>query len=238
MREIVWGPLPAVLLDRKALCIGDLHIGLERELWKKGVRLRDMTKEMLDDVLGLVKKTRAKEVIVLGDLKNSIGVASPREQRDVPLFLNGLAGQAEVRVVLGNHDGGLKPLLHGLDVHDARGFVWDGKYLVCHGNAIPAKKDAEQCREIIACHWHPVFEFKDRLGSRITEKIWVEARALGKPLLMMPAFNKLLGGVTIDRIGDKWVDLMGAKLWLTDGVFLGEFHGKRVDKPLKDVTAL
>jgi metallophosphoesterase superfamily enzyme len=58
----------------------------------------------------------------------------------------------------------------------------------------------------------------------MTVKVWVDARAFGKPLLILPSFNKLLGGVTLNRIDTKWVDFDKAKITLLDGVCIGEFN--------------
>ena len=51
---------PALVL-RDALVIADLHIGIEQELQRTGVRLPPATKGMLREVLSLLEETGAKK---------------------------------------------------------------------------------------------------------------------------------------------------------------------------------
>ncbi len=212
-------PGKPALLYRDALVIGDLHIGLESELHRKGVRLPSQTQSMLKEILSLIKQTKAKKLFILGDLKHKITSVSQQESKDIPLFLSALNSKVDLRVVLGNHDSKLKPYLKDFEAFDSRGFLYHN-VLFFHGHAKPLPSDVEKCTRMVASHWHPMFEFKN--GPN--EKVWVEAQAFGKPLLIMPSFNKLLGGVVLQRINDKWVDFDGAKITLLDGTYLGEFH--------------
>jgi hypothetical protein len=219
--EILWGH-PALLLE-DALVVGDLHIGLEQELFSKGVRVPSLTNRMKDSIKNLLLETRADKLVLLGDLKHRIAAISAQEAREIPSFLRELSSFAELRIVLGNHDGGLKPLLSSFKVFPATGFVYKKQCLI-HGSAKPLKKHLKKSKGIIASHWHPVFEFKDNLGGRMTEKAWVKAKAFDKELLMMPSFNPLLGGVPFHKIKDKWVDLKKAEVYLLDGVCLGQVN--------------
>ena len=215
---------PALILH-DALVVADLHIGLEQELQSKGVRLPSLTKQMLSELEQLIRQTRSKQLFILGDLKHRIAALSKQEQHEIPMFLSALSELAELKIVLGNHDAGLKPLLEGFDMVGPRGFTYK-KHLLFHGHAKPSPEEAEAATQLIASHWHPVFEFRDAVGGRSVEKAWVEAEAFGKPLLIMPSFNRLLGGVTIDKVKEKWVDLSEARITLLDGTYLGEM-GRR-----------
>jgi hypothetical protein len=219
--QILWNR-PALLLE-DALVIGDLHIGLEQELFSRGVRLASCTERMKKQILELLGETGAKKLIVLGDLKHKIASVSSQEAREIPSFLKALSERAELVLVLGNHDGGLKPFLTEFTVHDAKGFVYE-RHCLIHGSAKPSAEELKCCDGIIASHWHPVYEFNDPLGGRRTEKVWVQAKALGKPMLIMPSFNPLLGGAHVGRIREKWVDMSDAELFLLDGVSLGKPH--------------
>ncbi|MBN3037489.1 MAG: metallophosphoesterase [Candidatus Diapherotrites archaeon] len=216
-RKVLWNE-PALLLDDKALVIGDLHIGLESSLSRKGVRLGSNTRRMLAHARRLVRETGAEDLIILGDLKERIGAVSAQEAREVPAFLHSIAKEVNVVIVLGNHDAGLGPLLSGFETHPPSGFLY-GKHLLIHGNAKPNRSFLEQCDDVIASHWHPVINF--RAGQ---EKVWVQAVVAKKKLLIMPSFNNLLGGVDVSRIDNKWVDLSRARVWLMDGVEVGVKH--------------
>lgn len=213
---------PALLLH-DALVVADLHIGLEQELHSKGVRLPSFTKQMLSDITWLIENSRAKKLFVLGDLKHRIASLSQQEAKEIPLFLSALGELADLTIVLGNHDAGLKPLLKGIETHDSHGFLYR-RNLLFHGHAKPIPDELSEAKQLIASHWHPVFKFRDPIGGRTVEKVWVEAHAFSKPLLIMPSFNRLLGGVTLDKVDEKWVDLKDAKITLLDGTYLGEFN--------------
>jgi hypothetical protein len=216
-------PGHAALQLHDALVVADLHIGIEPELRLKGVRFPSLAKQMLAEVSGLLDSTGAKKLIVLGDLKHSIATVGAQEAREIPAFLAALSAKAELKIVLGNHDGGLRPLLGGFEVRDSRGFVYR-KCLLFHGNARPAAEDVKKASRLVASHWHPVAEFHPGLNTRLAEKCWVEAHAFGKPLLIMPSFNRLLGGAPASRIDDGWIDMAGAGLTLLDGTYLGELN--------------
>lgn len=203
-----------------ALLIGDLHIGLEQELFIQGIRLASATEQMKQQILRLLKETSAKRLIILGDIKHKIASVSAQEAREIPSFLKNLSEQADLTLVLGNHDGGLKPYLTDFQVYDAHGFVYENQCLI-HGSAKPHPKELEKSQGIIASHWHPVYEFRDRLGGRTTEKVWVRAKALSKPLLIIPSFNPLLGGIPPSKIKEKWINLENAEAYLMDGVSIG-----------------
>lgn len=217
--QILWEK-PALLLE-DAVIIGDLHIGLEQTLSYKGVHLPSSTTRMQEKIISIIKESKAKKLILLGDLKHRIASVSQQEAKEIPEFLETLSSHAEIIIVLGNHDGGLKQYLKKFEVHPSSGFVYKKQCLI-HGSAKPLEKHLKKSDGIIASHWHPVYEFKDSLGGRNTEKIWVRAKAMDKPMLIIPSFNPLLGGVHVSRIKEKWVDLENAELYLMDGVFLGK----------------
>lgn len=216
---------PALVL-RDALVIADLHIGLENELQRTGVRLPSTTKRMLHEILMLIDKTKAKKLFILGDIKHRISQFSPQEKREIPDFLAALNDRVELRVVLGNHDAGLKPLLSSIKNYGSRGFIYYNT-LLFHGHAQPFPDDAKNCSRMIMSHLHPAFEF--RHGP--AEKIWVEARAFGKPLLIMPSFNPMLLGVPLSKLTSTWIDFNGARITLLDGTYLGEFNVQASDNP-------
>ncbi|MCD4740694.1 metallophosphoesterase [archaeon] len=216
--HLLWDK-PAILLN-DALLVGDLHIGLEQELFYHGIRLASTTKRMKEKIIEMLKETGAEKLFLMGDLKHRIASVSAQEAREIPEFLKELSKHAEITVILGNHDGGLKPYLKEVNFYDARGFVYTDQCLI-HGSAKPLPNDLKKSKGIIASHWHPVYTFRDRLGAQ-TEKVWVQAHALGKPLLLMPSFNPLLGGVDVRKITNKWIELNNAEITLLDGVSLGK----------------
>jgi len=214
----------ACVVEKKALVIADLHIGLESELKHRGIRMKSLTKEMLDETLFLLDETGAKDLVLLGDVKHHIASTTMQEEREIPLFIKQVSDHANVTVVLGNHDAGIQHLLGDAKTYDARGFIYKNT-LLFHGNAKPLMGQVSDCKEMVASHWHPMFLF----DKGVKEKAFFECRAFGKPLLIVPSFNRLLPGVALEKVDTKWLDLSHVRAHLLDGVDLGEFDWSEKD---------
>ena len=220
-----------------ALVVGDLHVGLEAELREAGIHLPSQSWRMRARLDKLLKAAGAQKLIVLGDLKHAIPTATRDEHMDLPAFFDGL--DAEVHLVRGNHDVDLDVLPPEVVVHAADGMRLGAVGLV-HGHTWPAD-DVMAAPLVVMCHNHPMVLLKDELGHRHKEACWIRAaltdaaRAryprlpLDATLVVMPAFNELLGGVAFngpDRplgpiFANGLADLEAARVWTLDGVDLG-----------------
>jgi hypothetical protein len=96
----------------------------------------------------------------------------------------------DIKVVLGNHDGNLEPLLpSSVQIVPPTGIaLFDAGFF--HGNAWPTP-ELLQCRSLVIGHVHPIVAFRDQLGFRITAQVWVRADVNGKQLVK--AFLKGIG---------------------------------------------
>ncbi len=219
--EILWEDC-AVLLNKSILVLGDLHIGLEEDLARSGYRLIRLHRKMLAKILDLLDRTNVDKLVLLGDVKHSIGNPTDNELYQLEEFFLNIP--AKTKVVLGNHDGGLRDYLAswGIDFSPSAGYMEDGFYLF-HGNAKP-REEAKDAKLLIACHWHPTMRIKDKRGVVYQERVWIRVpTTLGPDLLMLPAFNDLLGGANIEDIHETWFKMEEAEIFLTDGVFLGKY---------------
>ncbi len=138
-------------------------------------------------MLRLIKKSKPTEIIFLGDVKHTVAGVEIEEWRDVPAFFEAIQKEVpDVRIVPGNHDGTLEPLLPetvrilpytGITLGDV-GFF--------HGHAWPAP-ELLGCHSLVTAHVHPVVAFRDPIGFRIRRQVWVKAKCnsleLAKPLL-------------------------------------------------------
>lgn len=243
----------------RVLVVSDLHLGIEGELAKKGVSLPSQIPKVKARLVGLIKKLGPDRLILLGDVKHNVPVASWQEWREVPGFFEDLKELVQVDVVRGNHDGGLEGMLpQGVKIHEAHGIVLGKRKRVglMHGHTwpSPALLDAEL---IVAGHNHPAIEFRDKLGGRTVEPIWLRAKldiekfpkklqahikGTTPKLLVMPAFGELVGGAAVNReipeelIGPMFkagaVRLEEAEAYLLDGTFLGKVGSMRGNRYL------
>lgn len=236
---------PALFIsDKKVLVMADLHLGLEHELYKSGITIPPQAEKFQNIIDDLIKITKAKTLIILGDIKHEVPGISYREEREIPKLLNHLIEKVQVICCKGNHDTYLEDILpKEVRLYSSRGFKL-GKFGFFHGHAWPSKK-LMQCDYLFMSHTHPAVEFKDELGYRAVERVWVSGK-LNQELvkkrykikkcgrletIILPVFNRLLGGIalnsTVDKelIGpllvNKFFDIDSSKAYLLDGTCLG-----------------
>ncbi|MCL5102298.1 MAG: metallophosphoesterase [Candidatus Marsarchaeota archaeon] len=182
-----------------------MHIGAERRLSEKGVRVYEVWKAMASKILTLSKTFSVTGVILLGDIKDSILYPESWEQRDIKLFFGELSG-LEVKMLKGNHDGHINDLL-SMETHEE---LMVGDYALLHGNKWPSEK-AMKKRNIITGHNHIAVNIIDENGAVYSEKAYIIAKAdkdkikefyansKAEKLIVMPAFNPLIMGMPVSK---------------------------------------
>jgi uncharacterized protein len=235
--------------DRATLLVSDLHLGLEKEMASKGFRIPPYSQRMLDRINAMAEKNRLNRIIVVGDVKHSIGKVEDIDWGTIPWFFDTLLDIfREVEVVPGNHDGGIKFLLPSrVKLHPAEGTVIGErrKVGVAHGHSWPSQ-EVITSRTIVMGHSHFRYEMRDKFGGRSKEAVWLFAtydvaellvkaghlpvkRGEGK-LIVMPPFNNLVGGQAINVKGgfdfgpilsSRSVKVADADIFLLDGTRVG-----------------
>jgi len=199
------------LLAGKSLFLSDLHVGIEHEYRQSRINMPSQTGKLLSRIESLLQKTHAKKLVLIGDIKHKVPGTSWQETREVPVFLQRLAEKAGVHVVPGNHDGGIAEFIpKGVKLCPTQGGLF-GNIYASHGHTWP-EPNFLKARYLLISHSHPQFEFRDRLGYRWGERVWIrasldlkkirvkypEAKKLPE-LIVMPAFNPLSGGIPVNR---------------------------------------
>lgn len=248
---------PALLIKlghERTLVVSDLHLGIEHELAEKGISLPSQIQKVKAKLIELLKKQRVDRLVILGDVKHNVPVTTWHEWRELPEFFDDLVKLTKVDIVKGNHDGYLEGMVpREVCIHDPHGMVLGKRKRVglMHGHTWPAPEllDTEL---LIVGHNHPAIEFRDELGGRTVEPIWLRAKLDAKKfpkklkpfikrdlpeLLVIPAFSELVGGAAVNRgiprelIGPMFkagaVKLEQAEAYLLDGTFLGVISGLR-----------
>ena len=228
------------------LLISDLHLGLEKEMARKGFRLPAYSVKMVERVKGIAERYGTNRLAVLGDVKHTVGKVEDIDWGVVPWFFDTMTDIFEaVEVVPGNHDGNIKTVLpQKVNLHSSQGMILGkarGRIGLAHGHAWPSE-EAIATRNLVIGHSHFTYEMRDPMGSRTREAVWVraeydvaelmegagyESRPNGKGrLTVMPPFNRLVGGQPINRsrsfqfgpvLSSRSVGLEDADIFLTDG---------------------
>ncbi len=240
----------AALLAGKTLVISDLHIGIEHEYRQAGISIPSQLEDMRKRLEKLIKETKPEKLILLGDIKHKVPGTSFQEEKEIPEFFSWLSGKVPVEITPGNHDPGIEKMLpSGIELHPTSGFL-DGSFYYSHGHTWP-KEEFFKAKYIITGHVQPQIEFRDSLGYRWTEKVWVisklKLQAVKKKfrvcetknlpeLIIMPAFNRFSGGYSLNSCEAKerkrafsnpitsLTDMNKAKIYLLDGTYLGELE--------------
>jgi len=98
---------PALMAGDK-LVIVDLHIGIEYEFYKSGIKVPSSTESLSHSIELLIKETKPKRLIILGDIKHKVPGVTKQELREIPEFLSKLSEKIPIEIVPGNHDDNLK----------------------------------------------------------------------------------------------------------------------------------
>ncbi len=252
------------LLHNKTLVVADLHLGIENEIASRGVRIGSLTESTKERIIALARTFKAKKILLLGDVKHNVPNISWQEYTELPGFFGALQRIAEVEVVPGNHDGDLERSTSAR-IHPSSGFI-EGNAAFAHGHAWPSE-EAMRADYLVLAHSHPAIELIDKMGYRSIEKVWVVG-GIGKTaqfllrknahlrgaqiarerypranlkmkVIIMPAFNELVGGAVLNRARGARESLLGpllkneifklddAQVFLLSGVPLGKIRDLR-----------
>ncbi len=248
MLKVVPGEAALVLTSEgsRTILVSDLHLGLEKELAKKGFSVPSYTVKMLERIKGMGEKFKAQRAVILGDVKHSVGKVEDIDWGILPWFFGTLLDLfGSVDVVPGNHDAGIRSLLPPrVTLHPSGGAViGEGKNRigVSHGHAWPSEEVIATGNMVIG-HSHFTYEMKDRFGGRSRDAVWLYGKYLiedlikkagyksrrkgrGK-LIVMPPFNRMVGGQPINRgnslefgpiLSSRSIDLSSVDMFLLDG---------------------
>lgn len=227
------------LKHERTMIIGDLHIGLESHLSSKGFHVVTNTWNMFDSIINV--SDDCERLIILGDIKDSVPGTSKQEYREIPAFFDRLLEFFDdVDVVRGNHDTSIEEFLPGgVRIRPASGLrVGDIGYV--HGHTWPSE-DVMKCGTLVMAHDHPAVMFRDGVGKVTTEPCWLRGRftsdisekysSLPTEFIVVPAFNRMLGGSPVNVLGEPLLgpilnsdllDIDNARIYLLDGMDLGK----------------
>ena len=244
---------PAITFNDKeygeTLVISDLHIGYLYGKNRKGIVV-PLTETPEKDTIKLVEKILPKRIIFLGDFKDEIfGSTHPLAGR-IWKFLKELSTKTHITIIKGNHDGKIEELLpdeielidsSGIQVQERNNNFSIGLW---HGHATPAL-DVMGSQITISGHAHPAYSFRDSIGSKITEKVWVKAKwnvenkEEQRFHIIMPAFNRYIDGYPVDEklfettvLMREAIDFLNAEVFTLEGVLLGTINELQEDRSI------
>ncbi|HXW99134.1 MAG TPA: metallophosphoesterase [Methanomicrobiales archaeon] len=174
------GPALVVENTERVLVIADLHIGIESDLDVHGVHIPSQTQGRLDRVLACIDEGRPDLVLLLGDVKHSVPLTTRQEYHEIPTLLDAIRSRAPLKVVPGNHDGGIERFLKEGEILPMKGALIDGVgYL--HGHTYP--DPALLGHFLVIGHHHPMVSLRDEVGCALRDRAYllatVDVKCLG-----------------------------------------------------------
>ncbi|HTY52869.1 MAG TPA: metallophosphoesterase [Methanomicrobiales archaeon] len=166
------GPALVVENTERVLVIADLHIGIESDLDLHGVHIPSQTRGRLDRVIACIEEGKPALVLLLGDVKHSVPLTSRQEYREIPGLLQEIRSRATLKVVPGNHDGGIERFLQKGELLPMKGALIDGVgYL--HGHTYP--DPALLGHLLVIGHHHPMVTLRDEVGCALRDRAYLLA---------------------------------------------------------------
>ncbi|MFP9192224.1 metallophosphoesterase [Natronosalvus vescus] len=192
----------ATLDGDRALVVADYHAGYEVGLrYERGVDVPSQASARRERLCGLLERSNADQLIVLGDLMHAIGDPGGAERGELEVLFESVPSDVTVTLVRGNHDGAIESWIDT----DAAGFedyvfgvvgriggttlrITDGSGVrlgdlgCCHGHTWP---DRSVLEADVVClgHEHPCVRLEDEVGGARVERVWLRGRLAPDPFL-------------------------------------------------------
>lgn len=175
----------------------DVHIGIEDALIAEGFSLPlNEERELLDRFKDIVRTFQPKTFVLNGDILHEFGRLRKNTKKSFDrIMLALLASVDEVVMITGSHDKMMEAALAGIDGISSDTSYFKGGVLFTHGDSIPLKAKESDVKMIVIGHDHPTLdiELKKQPCFLYGEKAW-----RGKDILILPAFNPLCAGTSIN----------------------------------------
>ncbi len=189
---------PALWLFDRYVVIGDLHIGYEVSAKDKGLHLPLQFNRYISRLKELKDITEAQELIILGDVKDSVLMPSFDELNELLRVFEEISKIFRITIVQGNHDAYLDKILQKYaSFSAATGLVIsekEAKVGLAHGHARPS----DECLEadvLVLAHMHFYIKY-----NNTKYPVWLIGRRGRQTLILMPPFNDLLSGFYVEDV--------------------------------------
>ncbi|MGC9059200.1 MAG: metallophosphoesterase [Candidatus Aenigmatarchaeota archaeon] len=220
-----------ILFIRKinSLAITDLHFGIENELRKKGINLPNQKEKFLRILREAKEETKAKRLIIIGDVKHKVPGISLSELKNLKEFFEELTKDFKVIVTKGNHDDRLEDILENVKIFSSRGFKIN-EFAFFHGHAWPFSH-LWNCKYFIVGHLQAAVEIREKNVKEI-KKVIIKSKPKikkgnVKEIIVLPSFNDFAGNFIINKnkeltgIFQRIIDPENSEVFLLNGISLG-----------------
>ncbi|MEK6898869.1 MAG: metallophosphoesterase [Nanoarchaeota archaeon] len=178
-----------LLIDKKLLVIGDLHLGYGESLRRSGIYLPGNLYSAIEkDLLEIfVRIGKVDKIILLGDVKHAIGNILEQERNHFARLFELLSGRcSEIIVIKGNHDALLEPILRDYSTKLVSFYIWE-RYAFIHGDRDFDEIYDKKIMTWVMGHAHPAVNLSDGIKTE-NYKCFLTGKYKGKEIVIMPSF--------------------------------------------------
>ncbi|MCD6490902.1 MAG: metallophosphoesterase [Candidatus Njordarchaeia archaeon] len=186
----------------------DFHLGYEVVLAdEEGYFLpQAQFHEILDELKRITKQFRAKEIVIVGDLKHKFSRRTRQETREVLKILEFINQNFDKGILVrGNHDNFIRGLFNryeNIDFIDR--YYIEGRYLFTHGHILDEDIEKEAVNKtLVIGHEHPALLLYDDIGGKIKIPTFLYGdTTLNGKILVLPAVSPLMSGIEVNLISE------------------------------------
>ncbi|HEW64479.1 metallophosphoesterase [Fervidicoccus fontis] len=198
---------PAIFHEAsQSIIIADLHLGFEDEAAESGVFLPKMQlKKAIDLIIRLKELTKAKKLIINGDIKNSFNRLTIQEREEIIRFFGKSKDlYDEVILVRGNHDNYVSIIAEKMNVPIVESYKLSNMTILLHGHKLT--EEIFSYKNIIIGHEHPSFTIKDEIGSVVKMPCFLKVPLKnGSNVIVIPAAGYYQSGNPISLIRENYL---------------------------------
>ncbi len=186
------------------LAVSDLQLGYEAVLQSQGIQMPYSQYDAIENALkGMLEETRAKKLLINGDIKHEFSKALQQEWDEVLALLRFLKRQNIATVfVKGNHDNYIARILRSQQLKLVEAYEEQG-FLFVHGHKrleeYENHRNWKPFHTLVLGHVHPAVSLRDDVGFLHKYKCALKGKWRGKNVVVLPALSPLAAGFDVTR---------------------------------------
>lgn len=182
-----------------AMVVSDLHLGYESHMAKSGVFMPKANLKKILRELGLgIRKTGAKSIIIVGDVKNEFSNVEQDEFNELYEIIKFCKGiNVELVLVKGNHDNFIDRYKGPFGLKTYTNEARIGNYIFSHGDKLP-RFSGKAPKMLICGHEHPSIGIVNFSGRTERLRCFLLGKYKGVKLLVLPAISYFATGMDIN----------------------------------------
>lgn len=190
----------------KILCVGDLHLGYESALRKRGLdiplnQFKEMQEELEKTILHIkARYGKIEEIIFLGDIKHHFGyIGEEKEELNklIRFLRKYVENENKIVFIRGNHEKNEKNEKF-LDYYIVKDIAF------IHGNKDFLEVYSKEINLVVMGHLHTTVTLSDKMKiKREKYKCFLVGRFKKKDFVIVPSFLSITEGVSISEFDDE-----------------------------------